>query len=168
MRRLAWFLVMPLALVARPMAAQDDGADSLQAAQIRQQIETRFGQQIQATLGLSNEQAAKLRTTFQAYNPKRRALEQDERGIKRALQDQLRPGIAANSDSVNTLVNRLLDNKVTYARTFVDEDKEMAKYLTPVQRAQYQMLRERLMARIEQIRQQRQQRMQGGAGLAQP
>jgi len=168
MRRLAWFLMMSLALVARPLSAQDDGGDTVQAAQIRQQIETRFGQQIQATLGLTNDQAARLRATFQTYNPKRRALEQDERGIKRALQDQLRPGIAANADSVNTLVNRLLDNKVTYAKTFVDEDKEMAKYLTPVQRAQYQMLRERLMARIEQIRQQRQQRLQGGAGLAQP
>jgi hypothetical protein len=38
----------------------------------------------------------------------------------------------------------------------------MAKYLTPVQRAQFQVMRERLMARVEEIRQQR-QRQQGAA-----
>ena len=58
---------------------------------------------------------------------------------------------------------------MTYAQSFVDEDREMAKFLTPVQRAQFQVMRERLMARIEEIRQQRQQqRMQAGAGAGPP
>jgi protein CpxP len=163
MRRLGFCVVAFLTVVARPVLAQDEGDTNPQAAVLRQQIETRFAQQIQATLGLSDEQTVKLRATFNTYAPKRRAMEQEERGIKRGLQGQLRPGIAANSDSVGKLVDRLLELKVNYAKSFVEEDREMAKFLTPVQRAQYQMLRERLMARIEEVRQQR-QRQQAGPG----
>ncbi len=162
MRTLGWLIMAALVVAARPVLAQDDADDSPQATQMRQQIETRFGQQIQATMGLTDEQAVKLRATFNKYGPPRRALEGEERAIKRALQGQLRPGIAANSDSVARLVDHLLANKVTYAQSFVDEDREMAKFLTPVQRAQFQVMRERLMARIEEIRQQRQQRLQAG------
>ena len=167
MRQFFVCVLAVLTVAARPVLAQDVGDTNPQAAVLRQQIETRFAQQIQATLGLSDEQTVKLRSTFNTYAPKRRAMEQEERGIKRGLQGQLRPGIAANSDSVGKLVDRLLELKVAYARSFVEEDREMAKFLTPVQRAQYQMLRERLMARIEEVRQQR-QRQQMGAGGAPP
>jgi len=170
MRRLGWLVTAVVLAVAPPLRAQDSGDDSPQAARIRQQIEQRFAQQIQANLGLSDEQAVKLRATFNSYAPKRRAMEQEERAIKRGLQGQLRPGIAANADSVAKLVDRLLELKVAYAQSFVDENREMSTYLTPVQRAQFQVMRERLMARIEEIRQQRQQqfRQQGGAGAPQP
>jgi len=157
MRRLVWLVLALVAVVGRPVLAQDDGDDSPQAARMRQQIEARFGAQIQEMLGLSDQQAVQLKATFNTYAPKRRAMERQERAIKQALQGQLRPGIAANSDSVGRLTDRLLTMKVTYAQTFVDEDREMAKYLTPVQRAQFLVMRERLMARVEEIRRQRQQ-----------
>ena len=170
MRRLGWFLTAAFLLAVPPLSAQDAGDDSPQAVRMRQQIEQRFAQQIQANLGLTDEQAVKLRATFNTYAPKRRAMEQEERAIKQGLQGQLRPGIAANSDSVAKLVDRLLEVKVAYAQSFVDENREMAKYLTPVQRAQFQVMRERLMARVEEVRQQRQQqlRQQGAPGVQQP
>jgi protein CpxP len=170
MRRLQWFLMAALLAAVPPLNAQGNGDESPQAARMRQQIEQRFAQQIQANLGLTDDQAVKLRATFNSYAPKRRAMEQEERAIKRGLQGQLRPGIAANADSVAKLVDRLLEVKVAYAQSFVDENREMAKYLTPVQRAQFQVMRERLMARIEEIRQQRQQqfRQQGATGAVQP
>jgi Spy/CpxP family protein refolding chaperone len=160
-----------LLVAGAPLNAQGNGDESPQAARMRQQIEQRFAQQIQANLGLTDEQAVKLRATFNTYAPKRRAMEQELRTIKRGLQGQLRPGIAANADSVSTLVDRLLATKVTYAQSFVDENRDMAKYLTPVQRAQFQVMRERLMARIEEIQQQRQQQFrqqQGASGAQQP
>jgi protein CpxP len=171
MRRLRWFLMAALLVAGAPLNAQGNGDESPQAARMRQQIEQRFAQQIQANLGLTDEQAVKLRATFNTYAPKRRAMEQELRTIKRGLQGQLRPGIAANADSVSTLVDRLLATKVTYAQSFVDENRDMAKYLTPVQRAQFQVMRERLMARIEEIQQQRQQQFrqqQGASGAQQP
>ncbi len=170
MRRIVWVLLVAVAGFSGRAMAQDDGDDSPEAVRMRQQIETRFGAQVQEMLGLTDQQATQLRATLGTYAPKRRAMEREERGIKRALQAQLRPGIAANSDSVGRLVDRLLDLKVQYVKSFVDEDKDMTKYLTPVQRAQFLVMRERLMARIEEIRQQRQQqfRQQGGAASPQP
>lgn len=157
MRRLIWMVALVMAVGSNPVVAQDDGDESPQAAAMRQQIETRFGAQIQQVLGLTDQQAVQLRTTLGVYGPKRRAMEREERAIKLGLQGQLRPGIAADADSVARLTDRLLALKVSYAQTFVDEDKEMTKYLSTVQRAQFQVMRERLMARIEEIRRQRQQ-----------
>lgn len=156
---LVWMAAVA-ALAGSPLAAQDDSDDSPQAVQMRQQIEARFGQQVREALGLTDEQALQLRNTLGVWAPKRRAIEREERAIKLAMQGQLRPGVAANADSVARLTDRLLKLKVAYAQTFVDEDKELAKFLTPVQRAQFQVMRERLMARIEEIRRQRMQ--QGG------
>ncbi len=157
MRRLFWLVSLVLAVGSSAVLAQDDGDDSPQAAEMRRQIETRFGAQVQQVLGLTDQQAAQLRATLGVYGPKRRAMERQERAIKLGLQGQLRPGVAANADSVARLTDQLLTLKVSYAQTFVDEDREMAKYLSAVQRAQFQVMRERLMARIEEIRRQRQQ-----------
>jgi len=158
---LVWMAAVA-ALVGSPLAAQDDSDESPQAAQMRQQIEARFGQQVREALGLTDEQALQLKNTLGVWAPKRRAIEREERAIKLAMQGQLRPGVAANADSVGRLTDRLLKLKVAYAQTFVDEDKDLAKFLTPVQRAQFQVMRERLMARIEEIRRQRMQQRTGG------
>jgi Spy/CpxP family protein refolding chaperone len=166
MRRLAWLTALLAVTVVMTASAQDDTSASPAAEQMRQQIETRFGQQVQQTLGLTDQQAVQLKATFQTYAQQRRAMERNERALKQALQGQLRPGVAANSDSVAKVTDQLLALKVSYAQTFVDENREMAKYLTAVQRAQFQVMRERLMARIEEIRRQRQQmRMQGPASM---
>ena len=143
MRRLVWVVSLVLAVGASPVLAQDDGDESPQAVQMRQQIEARFGAQVRQVLGLTDQQAAQLRATLGVYGPKRRAMEREERAINLGLQGQLRPGIAADPDSVARLTDRLLALKVGYAQTFVDEDKEMARYLTAVQRAQFQVMRER-------------------------
>jgi hypothetical protein len=164
MRRLLTMAALVLAVVATPAVAQDDAGETPQVAQMRQQIEARFGAQVQSALGLTDQQAAQLKATLNVYGPRRRQMEREERAIKLGLQGQLRPGVAADADSVAKLTDRLLALKVAYVQTFVDEDKEMARYLTSVQRAQFQVMRERLMARIEEIRRQRQgMGLRGGA-----
>ena len=168
MRRLVWLVAFLAVGVAPVVRAQNDSAASPQAEQMRRQIEFRFGQQVQATLGLTDQQAAQLRATFQTYSQQRRAMERNERALKQALQAQLLPGVAANADSVARMTDQLLALKVTYAQTFVDENHDMARYLSPVQRAEFQVMRERLLARIEDIRRHRQQRMMQGPPSMQP
>ncbi len=48
-------------------------------------------------------------------------------------------------------------NRAALAQLERDEEKEMAGYLTPVQRARYQFLRQRLQERIVEMRRQRNQ-----------
>ena len=146
-----------LALVggAQPVVAQDSApAPGMGTAELRQRIEARFTERVKLELGLNEEQTAKLKQVAGEWFAKRRAMEGEERDLRQALAGQLRPGVAANSDSVSRLVSRLIELKVRYAESYRDENKELG-FLTPVQRAQYYSLRERLLDMLKQARQSR-------------
>lgn len=153
-----WGLVLAgLVALAAPLSAQDE---ELPREALRQRFEERFGQQVKQQLGLTDAEAIKLRDVSQTWAAKRRALESEERGLKQALQGQLRPGVAANQDSVARLAQRLVDLKVTYAQTYRDELKDWA-FLTPVQRAQLVVMRERLLQALREARLERLEQNQG-------
>ncbi|HEY7637483.1 MAG TPA: Spy/CpxP family protein refolding chaperone [Gemmatimonadales bacterium] len=139
----------------RPLAAQDSGAGRPRADLLRQRIEERFAARVQEELGLSDEQTTKLRSTSREYASRRRELEAQERDLRSALAAQLRPGVAADQGRVADLTTKLVDLKVAYAQSFRDEMREHSKYLSPVQRAQLFVMRERLMQRVQEVRDQR-------------
>ena len=164
MRASLWTLVLVSLVAAAPAQAQDTGPDDPARAQLlRQRIEDRFAERVKEQLGLNDEQLAKLRTTSITYGGRRRDLAAQERSIRSSLADQMRPGVAANQDSVSRLTDALVNLRSSYAQTFHDENAEMAKYLTPVQRSQLLAMRERFARRIQEIRRQR----QGGQPLPQ-
>jgi hypothetical protein len=159
--RIAGMLILAsMAVLPATAAAQDTLPDPARAEQLRRRIEQRFGERLKEELGLSDEQASRLRIALAALAAKRRGMEQDERRMRQALAYQLRPGIAANADSVARLVDALTTHRVAYAQTFKDEMRELSTILNPVQRGQYLMLRDRLMQRAEELRQ---GRLQPGA-----
>ncbi len=146
-----------LLLFALPAAGQDPLEEG-RSAQLRQLIEERFASRVQEELGLTDAETERMRATSGDYFRKRRDLEAQERRLKGALAGQLRPGVAANQDSVAKLLDQLLNLRVAYVQSFREEMNEMSAYLSPVQRAQFFILRDRLMQRIEQIRDERQSR----------
>jgi hypothetical protein len=135
--------------------AQDTLNDPIRAERLRQQIETRFGERLKEELGLSPDQATRLRVALAGLAVRRRSMEQEERVLRQALAAQLRPGIAASPDSVAKLVDALTTHRLTYAQTFKDEMRELTTILSPVQRGQYLLLRDRLMQRIIEAQQER-------------
>jgi len=162
LRRWVLGLLLGSSLWVVPVAAQEPEADpGPGAALLRQQLEERFALRVKEELGLDEQQAARLRTVASGWAGKRRALEAEERELKRAFAAQMRPGVAAQPDSVQRLVQRLLDLRVTYAESYREEYKELG-FLSPVQRAQYVMLRERMLDTIRRVREERMQR-RGGA-----
>jgi hypothetical protein len=132
-----------------PARAQDAG-DPERASELRRRIEERFTARVQEDLGLSDQQAEKLRRVTGDYFDQRRGLEAEERRIRAALAGELRPGIAARPQAVSRLTDELLDVKVRYAESYRAESKELAGFLDPVQRAQYFILRERLLDRVRE------------------
>lgn len=155
MRVLALLSIAVLGVHAAPARAQDTLADPIRAERLRQLIETRFGERLKEELGLTEDQASKLRVSLAAIAARRRGMEQTERRTRQALANQLRPGIAANPDSVARLVNALTTHRVEFAQTFADEMKELSTILSPVQRGQYLLMRDRLMQRAQELMQQR-------------
>ncbi|HKU63119.1 MAG TPA: hypothetical protein VJQ44_18100 [Gemmatimonadales bacterium] len=153
MRRVV-LLVALSAAAGSAVMAQDPDTTRPQTQALRQRIEERFAQRVQEQLGLSDEQAKKLRATSQEYGDRRRTMEARERDLRVALTGQLRPGVAANQDSVARLTKALVDLRVDYANTWRDEMSALS-YLTPVQRAQLYVMRDRLLQRVQEIRDER-------------
>jgi len=152
--------VMLLALVLPALEAQtrSDTSGDAEAEQLRQQIRQRWNARVRQDLNLSDDQAAKLQGTEQKFTQQRVDLAQRQRAINDALRGQLQPGVAANSDSVRKLMDARDRNRAALAEIDRNENREVSGYLTPVQQARYQMMREQLRRRIQEIREQRRRR----------
>ncbi len=124
-------------------------------APVRERIEQVFMTRLRQDLGLSAEQADKVGGVLTDWGGKRRELEDQERDFRRALEGQLRPGVAADSDSLTRLVDGLLQNRVAYAQSFQSEMRDLTPILTPVQRAQFLRLRDNLLQRVRDLQDQR-------------
>jgi len=150
-------LLLGVAVVIVPVLAAQQPADTAEAGRLRQQIEQRFSDRVQEDLKLTPDQASKLRATQEKFGTRRRTLMQQQFGRRRALDDQMQPGVAANSDSVRKLMDGIRGGRAEMVKVEQDEDQEMSGYLNPVQRARYQQLRERFMQRVGELRMQRQE-----------
>jgi hypothetical protein len=155
MRRL--LIVVGLCAVAagRGSAQEVTPPDSARAEQLRQEVETRFAARVKEQLGLTDDQSRKMQATVRDYFRKRRTLEMEEQQLRQEVGAELRPGVAADSDRLNRLLDQLVDVRVRYAQSYRDESRELAKYLNPVQRGQYFMMRERLFDQVREFQRQR-------------
>jgi hypothetical protein len=120
---------------------------------LRRELEQRFAAQMREQLQLTGEQETKVRGIMSGFAERRRALEGEERAMRQALNGQLRPGIAANADSVGKLVDGISAARVSYAKLIQDEMRELATVLDPVQRGQLFLMRDRLLQRVQEMRQ---------------
>lgn len=122
------------------------------APALRRELEQRFAVQMREQLQLTSDQETKVRGIMSGYAERRRTLEVDERLMRQALNGQLRPGIAANADSVGKLVDGISAGRVTYAKLIQDEMRELGSVLDPVQRGQLFLMRDRLLQRVREMR----------------
>ena len=130
-------MAVALLLVAAPaLAAQGRSPGDTGRTAMRQRMEAHVTKE----LGLTGDQAAKLRATHDRFVPQRREIKQRQRAIHQALRGQLQPGVAANSDSVRKLLDARLEGRSALLQLNRDADKELAGFLTPVQRARLEMM----------------------------
>lgn len=156
-------LVFAGSLVAvAPVVAQV--APRPQRAALLQDINQRFANQIIKEMGLTQDQVPRFRRVVVSWAQKRTALEAEERRLRLALAEEFRPGVAANADSAASYVDALNANRVSYAISFQDEMKELTPILSPIQRGQFQLARDRLLQRVKDLQQLR----PGGTGVLQP
>jgi Spy/CpxP family protein refolding chaperone len=155
MKRFIWMVLLATAVPA--LAAQDrpDTSDGAETRELRQRIRQRWHERVRQDLNLSSDQAAKLEETEGRFMQRRREIGERHRAINEALREQLQPGVAANPDSVRKLMEGRDRNRRAQVELEQDENKEIAGYLSPVQHARYQLMREHLRRRIDQIRDRR-------------
>jgi len=151
-----WLWILPL-LLGSALGAQEraDTGASTPPAPLLQEFRRRWQQHVRERLELTPDQGAKLQATEDRFAAQRRPIAQSQRQIQLALRGQLEPGGAANADSVNHLIAARDRNRAALFQLEQEEDHEMSGYLSPVQRARYQMMRQQLQERIAEMRRQR-------------
>jgi protein CpxP len=139
-------------------------------ADLEQQVQQRIAQVTKQQLGLNDQQMTKLQETNRKFDEKRRLVVDQERDVRMSLRDEmLRPDSARQ-----TQVAALLDRVIKTQRQRVDiqeqEQKELAGFLTPLQRAKYFALEQQVRQRVNQMRQAQLQGRGGrmGRGQGQP
>lgn len=127
-----------------PRVAQGVPRESLEA-----RVRSRMTQVVRAQLGLTDDQARRLAATNQRLDVRRRALVNQEREARASLRVQLDRGDSANAAQVSTLLDRMLQLQRSRLVLMEEEQRELATFLTPVQRARFLGLQEQVRQRIE-------------------
>jgi hypothetical protein len=147
-------LVMVLAVALLP---------SVSAAQVRQQdperlramVTQRFMENYRRQAGLTDDQFGKFQEAVRRHWDDRRTLQQREQETMQALQDQLRPGVAADEAAVTRLLGELVAVQGDRVEKLRAEQQDLAAFLSPVQRAQLTIAFAQLEHQIEQLIQRR-------------
>lgn len=159
MRRL-WTL--GLALLATPLLAQQPPGERPGVELLRQQVMQRLLDTYRDQAGLTPEQDRRFRDAFRRSLDQRREIQQHEQQLWRALEGQMRPGVAANADSVTKLLDGIIAQRAALVEQTRNEQREYAQFLTPVQRGQLALMWERFQQQVEGIMRRRMEMRQGG------
>ena len=129
--------------------ARTPAAQGRQRAELEDQLRQRMGATVKQELRLTDTQVARLQTANQRVDARRRPLVQRERQLRLTLRAQLVRGEAADESAVASALDELLTVQRRRMELIEAEQRELAGFLTPVQRARYLALQENWRRRIE-------------------
>jgi len=156
-------LTMALIVAGTAVVSAQQG-QMRQRQMLQQQVMQRYMQNYKQQAGLNDEQFQDFtQLTERAFN-ERRELQQRERVLWQALEGQMKPGVAADADSLINLIGAIFDVQEELIETERRNQADMAEFLTPVQRAQLMLSQRRLQHNIQNVMRNRQQNMEGGGG----
>ena len=125
----------------------------------RAQLERRFQQMLfQVTrerVGLTDEQMRRLLPVNQRFTTQRRAIQRQERQTRVALRDAIRDSSQVDQAKITEYLDRLVDLQRQRVELLAQEQKDLAEFMTPLQRAKYTAIQEQVRQRIEQMRRRR-------------
>jgi Spy/CpxP family protein refolding chaperone len=152
-------LLIAVALTAAPFTplhAQRAG-DSLlgrPGGPARQELERRFRERsaeiVRRQLQLNDNQMSRLQGVNRQFETQRVALFAEERRARQALRAEL-TSTNPNQQKVATLLDQLMGVSRRRFDIQASEQRELAKFLTPVQRAKYFGLQNQLRQRVEEV-----------------
>ena len=164
-RRATWGVLLLCVFAAPRSALRAQGEPpSAERARVEQQVRQRIARIVQDRLQLSDAQMQRLQQTNRRFEEQRRALLRQEREVRVSLREQLASGDRADQSRVGALIDSAIDLQRRRLDLLRDEQRELAGFLTPVQRARYLDLQEKLRRRVEELRRRGAQGGGGGGG----
>jgi Spy/CpxP family protein refolding chaperone len=153
--RMRW-LTLVLALAAAPAVSAQDTSDNSQRPAV-QALQRRVHEIVQRTLGATDDQMRELADVNRRYQPERRELNQRDRQARQAIRAEVLRDSLADQKLVARELDALVDVQRKRIEIFASEQRDLARFLTPVQRAKYATLQEGLRRKVEQLRQRQQE-----------
>jgi Spy/CpxP family protein refolding chaperone len=138
--------------VERPPAAARPPA---RRQQMERQLRQRLWQVTKERVGLTDAQMTKLGETTRRFDARRRAINQQERSERTVLRQQILAGDRADQQRVAAALDRMQQLQRQRVDLQAEEQRELAAYMTPIQRARFAALQEQVRRRVEALRRQR-------------
>lgn len=146
-----WLLLLagwPLIAAAQNPAAQID------RAQLEQQVRARVYRALKEQVGLTETQIARVENVNRRIEVRRGALEAQERQARVVLRDEMTLGDSSRNAAIGQELERLFKAQRERVLLNEEEQKELAQFLTPLQRARYFSIEEVIRRRVRQMMQQ--------------
>jgi Spy/CpxP family protein refolding chaperone len=153
--------IMAALLVVSPLstgAAQRGGGERqggpgrMNRQQLEQNVRVRLSNLLRTQLGLNDDQMRQLSDVNQRFDQQRREMLRREMMTRRSLRDEVMKQDSANAGRIE----QLLTEQFKIERERIDltesEQRELGKFLTPVQRAKYLGVQEQIRREMEQLR----------------
>ena len=153
----ALLVISPLSVSDAQRARQGGGGDRQGEGRMnRQQMEQRFRMRLanllKTQLGLTDEGMRQLSEVNQRFDVQRREMLRREMMTRRALREE----VLKQDSADGAKVERLMAEQFKIERERIDlteaEQRELSKFLTPMQRARYLGVQEQLRREMDQLR----------------
>jgi flagellar biosynthesis chaperone FliJ len=144
-----------LALLVPGLTAHAQGVTQTPAGNrpaLEQQFRERTARLAKQRLGLTDAQLEKLERSNARFAPQLRQLAAQERDVRQQLRQEMMAGTSANQQHVSDLLDssiRLQKQRIALVEV---EQKDLAAFLTPVQRARYISLQAQFKKRADELR----------------
>jgi len=137
-------------------AGQRQQLQGEQPAQNRAQLEQRFQQMLfqmtRRRVGLTDVQMNQLVPVNRRFEQQRRQLQRQERETRLSLRDAMRDTAQVDQSRITGYLDKLVQLQHQRADLIEQEQRDLAQFMTPLQRARYTALQEQVRRRVEQLR----------------
>ena len=149
--------------LARAAIGQEQQPNPRRQALVRQ-VRQAFARTVQKQLSLTDEQMQSLQRADGKYEQQRRALLRDERQARLDLRAAMADSTSADQSKIARQLDVLVQGQRKRADLLDSEQKELSSFLTPLQRAKYFAIKERLNRRLQELTQGDSAGRRGGRG----
>ena len=143
---------------APPRASMRQGSSRMSDRQ-REELEKRFTKRIDELvtqrLRLSEEQQVRLRDVASRTEWERRVLRREEFALRTSLRDEMQAGDKASEAKVSDLLEQLPRLERRKLDLLEGEQRDLAKFLSPIQRARYFGLQDELRRGMQDLQRRR-------------
>lgn len=137
--------------VAEAQRAKPDSGPARRQA-LEQRVRQRTASVVQQQLGLTAEQMRRLGEVNRDMEGQRRTLNQQERDVRIGLRAEVMRGDSADQDRVARYVDQLIDVQRRRIELLSREQRALAAFMTPTQRARYLAIQDQVRRRMEDMR----------------